>query len=494
MDAVGVLDLLVGQRRTADAAEAGLLASVVHLVDLHPVLDPDTAAHDPGHDRPLQGVPTGTGGSSSRVPIAGVGCPEVTEDGVLALAAALGISYRAGLGLVGETLELRYRLPRLWALVQTGRLQAWKARRVARETSFLSIAAVGFVDRHLAVAGARGHLPTFLGPVLTLAINRCDPDQAEGREEAALEARHVTFAYSTSTDTGATADLTATLDLLDALDLDTQISTIATQLGRLGDPHSLHIRRSRALGMLAHPQHTLTLFGDPDTPHPNSDHADGGVPADGGNDPAGGGVPADGGAGAAGDPGSAAGSAGPAGVQGRSGTGVTVYVHVTAADLATHTPAGAGAGGGGGVRVEKLNGVTLGLLGDWLHRAHQVTIRPVLDPSRTDAVDAHDPPEWMRHATLLRDQQCVFPGCTIDARSCDLDHLIPYQPLDEGGPPGQTSLANLACLCRRHHRAKTRGTWAYQRLPDGDYRWTSPHQHLYTTRPGTPPGTPPDPP
>ena len=97
-------------------------------------------------------------------------------------------------------------------------------------------------------------------------------------------------------------------------------------------------------------------------------------------------------------------------------------------------------------------------------------------------------------ALVERDLQCVFPGCTMDARDCDLDHLAPYVPLDDGGPPGQTSPANLACLCRRHHRAKTFAGWRYRRLPDdhteGDqpgptYEWTSPHLRTYrvTTHP-----------
>ena len=112
-----------------------------------------------------------------------------------------------------------------------------------------------------------------------------------------------------------------------------------------------------------------------------------------------------------------------------------------------------------------------------------MTIRPVLNTTRTDAVDAHDPSTWMRELVVLRDGHCVFPGCTVDARSCDLDHLAPYVPVHRGGPPGQTSPANLACLCRRHHRAKTFAGWRYRRLPDppeGDrpgptYEWTSPH-------------------
>jgi hypothetical protein len=84
----------------------------------------------------------------------------------------------------------------------------------------------------------------------------------------------------------------------------------------------------------------------------------------------------------------------------------------------------------------------------------------------------------------------VFPGCTSDARACDLDHLQPYTPMDDGGPLGQTGPANLACLCRRHHRAKTFAGWHSRRLPDppdhaGDprggttYVWTSPHLRTY---------------
>jgi hypothetical protein len=77
----------------------------------------------------------------------------------------------------------------------------------------------------------------------------------------------------------------------------------------------------------------------------------------------------------------------------------------------------------------------------------------------------------------------VFPGCTVDARSCDLDHLDPYVPPDDGGPPGQTRPANLACLCRRPHRLKTFTAWTYQRTPDGDYAWTSPHGMTFIVSP-----------
>ena len=101
--------------------------------------------------------------------------------------------------------------------------------------------------------------------------------------------------------------------------------------------------------------------------------------------------------------------------------------------------------------------------------------------ARRDAVDSHDPPGWMRDLVILRDGQCIFPRCTVDARSCDLDHTIPY---DENGPPGQTRPDNLAALCRRHHRAKTSGRWWYLRTPDGDYHWQGPHGTTFAVRSG----------
>ena len=54
-----------------------------------------------------------------------------------------------------------------------------------------------------------------------------------------------------------------------------------------------------------------------------------------------------------------------------------------------------------------------------------------------------------------------------------------YVRVDARDPPGQTSAANLACLCRRHHRAKTTGRWRYLRTPDGDYQWHGPYGTTY---------------
>ena len=108
----------------------------MHWVDLHPV-----TARAPGRGFPTErtgaAAPLGHG-VIDPAPLAGVGTPGVAEYAVEELAAALDLSHPAGLHLVSEAVELCFRLPRLWALVQDGRLQAWKARQVARATTDLS--------------------------------------------------------------------------------------------------------------------------------------------------------------------------------------------------------------------------------------------------------------------------------------------------------------------------------------------------------------------
>ena len=130
LDASAVLDAVVAARRAADEQEARLLALAVHWVDLHPATDGHPAASFP--TQRSGGLAAALGPAFfGRAPLAGAGTPAVAEHAVEELAAALNLSHTAGLSLVSEAVELRHRLPRLWALVQDGRLQAWRARQVA---------------------------------------------------------------------------------------------------------------------------------------------------------------------------------------------------------------------------------------------------------------------------------------------------------------------------------------------------------------------------
>ncbi|MBZ5733675.1 HNH endonuclease [Nocardioides sp. TRM66260-LWL] len=81
-------------------------------------------------------------------------------------------------------------------------------------------------------------------------------------------------------------------------------------------------------------------------------------------------------------------------------------------------------------------------------------------------------PDLIREQIILRDHTCVFPYCRRPARSCDADHIDPYEA---GGP---TASSNLAPLCRKHHRHKTHDGWRYKPAgPDqpGVYLWRSPN-------------------
>ena len=72
----------------------------------------------------------------------------------------------------------------------------------------------------------------------------------------------------------------------------------------------------------------------------------------------------------------------------------------------------------------------------------------------------------VRHV-VDRDRCCRFPGCTVAARWCDVDHTVAW-------PEGPTHPSNLGLLCRRHHQYKQiDGVRLSQPLP-GTFRWRLP--------------------
>jgi hypothetical protein len=163
-----------------------------------------------------------------------------------------------------------------------------------------------------------------------------------------------------------------------------------------------------------------------------------------------------------------------------------LYLHLSLSDLLNLLDGLVAIG-----EAERLGPITTSMIKDWLG-ATRATIVPVLHlgdaPTAQGSVDEHDPPDDRREAVILRDRHCVFPWCTVDARACDLDHIESYVPPDEGGPSGQTAPAKLACLCRRHHNAKTSRRWRYVRNRDGTYTWHGPHALTYVVTPhGTTP-------
>lgn len=105
-----------------------------------------------------------------------------------------------------------------------------------------------------------------------------------------------------------------------------------------------------------------------------------------------------------------------------------------------------------------------------------ITVTPVIDLHANLAVTQYEVPERIKAQIAHRDLTCVFPHCNRSAQRSDHDHIEPYR--DDGGG-GLTETANIAALCRRHHRIKTAGGWSYQRVGPRTYFWTSPHGQLY---------------
>ena len=110
----------------------------------------------------------------------------------------------------------------------------------------------------------------------------------------------------------------------------------------------------------------------------------------------------------------------------------------------------------------------------WRHILTHRTTGAILDVGTW----SYRPPAGLDRHVRTRDATCRFPGCTVPAQECDLDHLTPF-------PAGPTSAENLHALCRRHHRLKHDEGWAVQPLADQGLRWTSPLGSTRDTWPDT---------
>ena len=357
--------------------------------------------------------------------IGGDGTPLVAAFAAEQFGAALRISTSAALQLMADALNLRHRLPRIWARVEALDVPAWRAQRVARATARLSREAAAYVDRLLV-----GRISSCGAVTIDRAVEeakaRFEPEEladAQARVRASWHVRLSHAAAGSPDGWAGTSWLEASGDTLDLTRFHDLVCSVAAQLKEQGDEDELEVRKAKALGVIA-------------------DRAQG-IPGP---------------------------AKSPAHSPARSQAKTRMYLHVTADDLDTDGAVGT---------AERLGPATLAKIGEWLGRS-RVTILPVLDLQRIDAVDEHDPPEWMRELVVLRDRRCVFPWCERDSRACDLDHIERY---DEDGPPGQTRPDNLAPLCRRHHRCKTAGRWRYRRNDDGTYTWRSPSGRRYRVTP-----------
>ncbi|QBX54913.1 HNH endonuclease [Nocardioides seonyuensis] len=452
--AAALLAAVKAERVVEQAAAARQLTLAAEWAGLHP---PESIHHAAGFTVP---------GCEHEEPLAGPGTPLVAEFCCAELGAVLGVSTTAAKRLIGNALELRHRLPRLWKAVQSGQVPAWRARLVAEATAHASpalpIEAAGWVDAQVAaVAGKVGAAQ--LDRLVTEAITRFQLDTTDPDDERSPgENRHVTIEKDIVSRCG-TISVNASLDLIDALDLDHTLTHHAATLKALGSTESLDARRATALGHLARTQTSLDLAGL--LGHDSSAAERGSVVEDG--------QPT-----SVVEPSSVAEEARQRRLETPAARQLVLHIHLTAAAV------------GGGIVFDHLGrmeeGMRLLLLDQvrsWCADSHtKVVLKPVIDLNQPLRADGYAIPDRIRERVVLRDRTCVFPHCTRPARRCQVDHIIPYDhdAVSEGRPqPGPTETANLATLCTFHHRLKTHTGWRYTMVEPGVFEWTSPHGHRY---------------
>jgi hypothetical protein len=109
--------------------------------------------------------------------------------------------------------------------------------------------------------------------------------------------------------------------------------------------------------------------------------------------------------------------------------------------------------------------------------------------ARPPATDAYRPTDAQKLWVKTRDRACRFPNCGQRVGWADLDHVIAH------ARGGATCCTNLCCLCRGHHRLKTRyQNWHFQMSDDGVLHVTTPSGITRTTRPPGQPPPQPEPP
>ncbi|WP_148574927.1 HNH endonuclease signature motif containing protein [Nocardioides caldifontis] len=467
LDAPAALAFIRGRRVAQDAAAAEELRGLCHWADLHRVtpgreladgaVDTVLLAQAPAeHEAQVaaakarllgQPVPQwaverlastpGELGAEGQLRVDGQGCFMVQKFAITHLATELGLTEAAARAEVGQSVELRDRLPRLYRQVMAGVLPAWKGRKIAQHTLPLSDQAAAYVDAHLAPFAHMLSVWRILKAV-DAAIIHHDPDRAallaaQAAEDRGVWVDHCPHGPADLPVADSTSRIEATVDTPDALAFEDAIA-VAAALADLGHQGSLDARRAKAVGVLTDPQHALELTGAA------AENAAMGEPAE---------------------------QMRPKVRQRKRLGGTTIHLHLHTAALGQLSPV---------ARIDGLGPRPAAAVQQWLAGlapGAQVTVTPVVDLAERISVDAHEAPPRLRAQIDHLDTTCVFPWCGSQGRH-DLDHITEYADPADGGPPGQTNSQNLAKLCRYHHRVKTHTAWRYRREPDRSLTWTSP--------------------
>ncbi|CAI9413480.1 HNH endonuclease signature motif containing protein [Nocardioides sp. T2.26MG-1] len=319
-------------------------------------------------------------GSEGELAIAGPGAPLVAEFCIADFVLAVGLTTDAGRSYLGDAVEIRHRLPRLWARVIAGTVPVWRARRIAAHTRSLPAEGADHVDKHLAPLAHRLSWAQ-LERTVEAARATFDPIEAEHRRLLAADGRFCDV-DTTQVSLDGTMAVRGELDLADALDLDHALSEGAQQLADLGCTETLDVRRAMAAGALARGDLMLQPDTTSEPPRPTPT---------------------------------------------RRGRELVIYTHLSEGALA-------------GVENTRSQ-VLVAQVESWCATATgPVTLRPVLDLTEHLEVPGYTTSPRLREQVLLTHPTCVFPGCCRPSRGCDLDHAIAWA---DGGPTCSCNLVPL---------------------------------------------------
>lgn len=496
LDKAETLELLDERLSELKRIEADQMLAAEHWADLHGCENCDDG-------QALKGLVPGM--ERGKV-LGGDGNPEVLEFCVAEFAAVQEMSPAAGVSLLADVQDLRFRHPNLRRRVIAGEVRLFRAREVVRRTRHLSRDAALWVDEQIAASITGQSWGRFLDN-LEAKIILADPELAEQRRRAAALDRGVRL--------GRTSEhglkvLVAKLKAADAIQLDAMASHLARILGALGDPEPFGVRRATAFGYLGNPVRVFDLLRrydealgdgsiepvDPDEGSPDEDNGPSGS-APSGSAPSGP-EPSENDADDAVTPPCPA-CAGLGRLEATTAANasafvktatsldklnwkrllpqVTLYVHTTRESL-LHPERG------GVARMEGVGPITLEQVAEFFGGDCHITVKDVIDLANVAPEDAYEASASLREAVGLVHPGDVFPFASSTSRSMDHDHVIPFAFDPEAWQPGQTHLAGLVRMARFHHRLKTHSAWRVKHPEIGVLLWRSPHGHFFQVENG----------
>ncbi|MBY9073844.1 hypothetical protein K1X13_03320 [Nocardioides sp. WL0053] len=247
-DAAGTLASLARLRRVRVEAERDVFLLVAHFADL---------CHADSVQRSAARAGRVFTGMERAVCLGGVGTPLVREFAASEVAGELEISSYAARALLADVLDVRHRLPRLWARVTACEVATWVARKVAVATRDLTPEQALFVDAGVAEY-ADGRLSwSRFETVLEARVVEADPEAAAAREAAAAAEQFAKVGRSNEhgQKTLYVRSTAAVITRIDAT-----LDYLCQALRALGETENADELRVKAMLLLANPLQAVELL------------------------------------------------------------------------------------------------------------------------------------------------------------------------------------------------------------------------------------------